>query len=83
MTLVVSCCLWVLLASLIALLPMRHQYVPGLALLLAAPALLIWIVFEAGLVWACLAVLAFVSLFRKPLRFIAARAGAWVLRKPL
>lgn len=71
MTLVVSCCLWVLTATAVALMPMRRQFLPGLILLLAAPALLIWILLAAGPVWALGAALAFVSLFRKPLRYLA------------
>ena len=34
-------CVWVLAATLVAMLPMRRQLLPGLALLLAAPVLLL------------------------------------------
>ncbi|MEM6376212.1 MAG: DUF2484 family protein [Pseudomonadota bacterium] len=71
MTLVVSCCLWVLTATAVALMPMRRQFLPDLILLLAAPALLIWVLLAAGRVWALGAALAFVSLYRKPSRYRA------------
>jgi len=72
--LVVLCCLWVLCATAVALLPMRYQYVPGFVLLLAAPGLLIWVMIEAGPIWGLFAMLAFVSMFRRPLRFLAMQA---------
>lgn len=81
MILTVMCCLWVLCATVVALLPMRHQYVPGFALLLIAPLLLVWVALQAGFIWGLLAALAFVSMFRKPLRFLALQAGGWVSRR--
>jgi hypothetical protein len=70
----VLCALWVLAASVTACLPMRHQYAPGLTLLLLAPILIIW----SGLVhgpWIAVAgVLAFISMFRNPLRYFWRRA---------
>lgn len=65
---------WVVAATVVALLPMRFQILPGLALLLAAP-LLIWrIGVEFGWLPALLGLAAFVSMFRKPLRYLALRA---------
>lgn len=73
MTVVLLACLWVVAGSLVAFLPMRHQYAPGIALLVLAP-VLIWMVGqEYGVVPAALAVLAFVSMFRNPLRYFARR----------
>ena len=60
-------CLWVVAAALVALLPMRRQYAPGLALLLAAPVLIVWIGAVHGWVPAGLGLAAFVSMFRRPL----------------
>ena len=65
--------LWVILASIVALMPMRRQFAPGIALLVAAPFLLVylgyqhnpWIVLAAGL--------AVVSMFRRPLFYIGKR----------
>ena len=67
-------CLWVLLATGVALLPMRLQMAPGLALLLAAPVLLVWIGWQAGLWWALGGLAAFLSMFRNPLIYFARRA---------
>ena len=39
---VLASCLWVLAASGTAMLPMRRQMVPGLALLATAPVLMVW-----------------------------------------
>ena len=69
-----ACIFWVLASAAVAMLPMRLQYVPGIALLLAAPVLIVL----AGLTWgwwvAALALFAFVSMFRNPLRYFLARA---------
>ncbi|MGA9435156.1 MAG: DUF2484 family protein [Roseobacter sp.] len=53
---------------------MRHQYVPGVALLILAPVLIVWLGTVVGWWAAALAVLAFVSMFRNPLRYLWARA---------
>ncbi|MBS1303816.1 DUF2484 family protein [Loktanella sp. SALINAS62] len=66
--------LWVIAATVTAFLPMRHQYVPGVALLLVAPVLIVWLGVDLGWLVAGLAVLAFVSMFRNPLRYLFARA---------
>ena len=65
---------WVLAATGVAMLPMRHQYVPGLILLLAAPVLIVWIGIDVAWWAAVLALFAFVSMFRNPLRYLWARA---------
>ncbi|MGL4319868.1 MAG: DUF2484 family protein [Paracoccaceae bacterium] len=64
-------CLWVLAAAATALMPMKRQMVPGVALLIAAPLLLIWIGFVHGWVWVALGTFAFVSMFRNPLIYFA------------
>jgi len=66
-------CVWVLLAVVTALLPMRRQYVPGVALLLLAPVLIIWIGVDFGAIIGVVALAAFVSMFRNPLKYIYAR----------
>lgn len=71
----IAACLWVLAATVTAFLPMRRQMVPGIALLVAAPVILIWIGTEHG-PWLALAGLAgFVSMFRNPLIHLARRAA--------
>ncbi|MFD1157452.1 DUF2484 family protein [Roseovarius aestuarii] len=67
-------CLWVLAASVVALLPLRYQYAPGIMLLLAAPVLIYLIGRNVGSWAGAAAALAFISMFRKPLRYFARRA---------
>ena len=62
--------LWVLVSALVAMLPMRRQYAPGLGLLLLAPGLILWIGWVHGWLWTALAAFAFVSMFRNPLRYL-------------
>ncbi len=66
--------LWVLASAGVAMLPMRHQYVPGVALLVAAPVLIYFIGAQVGWIPGLLALAAFVSMFRNPLRYFWARA---------
>lgn len=67
-------CLWVVAAAGVSMLPMRRQYAPGLALLVAAPVLIIWIGMVHGWFLAGFGAFAFVSMFRKPLWYLARRA---------
>lgn len=60
-------CLWILAATVVAFLPMRRQYVPGVALLLAAPVLIGWTAWVHGWLWGAFGAFAFVSMFRNPL----------------
>ena len=66
--------LWVIVASLTAMLPLRRQYVPGVCLLLCAPPLLGWIGWQHGGVWLLFSLFALVSMFRRPLLFFARKA---------
>jgi len=66
--------LWVVASAIVAMLPMRRQYIPGVALLIAAPVLLVWIGLVHGWAWTAFGVFAFVSMFRNPLRYLAAKA---------
>jgi len=75
---VLSACLWALAATGVALLPMRLQYAPGLALLLAAPGLVAWLAADHGPWLALAGAVAVVSLFRRPLRYLAGRMLARV-----
>ncbi|MGK7653423.1 DUF2484 family protein [Roseovarius sp. B08] len=73
MTLVVLCCLWVIAGTLVAMLPTRHQYAPGIFLLALAPVLIWMIGRDHGVIPAALAVLALLSMFRNPLRYFTRR----------
>lgn len=74
MMLVIVSGLWVIAATVVALLPMRQQYIPGVALLLAAPVLIFLLARSFGVWVAIVAIFAFVSMFRNPLRYFAKRA---------
>jgi hypothetical protein len=67
-------CLWVVAASVTAMLPMRRQMVPGLALLVAAPPLLVWVALDSGPWWALAGLLAILSMLRRPLIYFARKA---------
>lgn len=67
-------CFWVLAATVVAMLPMRRQFVPGLALLLLAPVLIGFIGWQHGWVFAVLGLVGFGSMFRNPLRYLWRRA---------
>lgn len=68
------CIGWVLAAALVAMLPMRHQYTPGVALLIAAPVLIVWVSISVAWWAGLLALAAFVSMFRNPIRYFWAKA---------
>ncbi|OWU80519.1 DUF2484 family protein [Phaeobacter sp. 22II1-1F12B] len=61
--------LWVFAATAVALLPMRLQMIPGLALLIAAPALIGAITLEFGWLAGIAGLAGFLSMFRHPLRY--------------
>jgi hypothetical protein len=67
-------CLWILLAAIVAMLPMKQQMLPGLVLLILAPFLLAWIGWFHGWGWMVAGILAFVSMFRNPLIYMVRRA---------
>lgn len=66
--------LWVIASAAVAMLPMRRQMVPGVALMLAAPVLLVWIGWVHGWIWLAIGLFAFVSMFRNPLLYFLRRA---------
>jgi Protein of unknown function (DUF2484) len=72
-TLLWASVIWVFAAVAVAMLPMRRQYIPGVALMLAAPVLIVMIGLQVGWAIALLALAAFVSMFRNPLRFLIAK----------
>lgn len=69
----ISAAIWVLAATVVAMLPMRLQWVPGVALLLVAPVLLGWMAVDHGPWWIVVGGLAFVSMYRRPLGYLARR----------
>jgi hypothetical protein len=62
-------CIWVLASAVVALLPMRMQYVPGVLLLILSVPLAIFVGIEVGWIWVGLVLFALLSMYRNP--FIA------------
>ena len=65
---------WAVLATIVALLPMRRQFLPGVTLLAAAPVLIVFIGVRHGFWIGGLGLLAFLSVFRNPLRYLVRKA---------
>ena len=82
MALILCGVIWVLVATVTALLPMRRQMGPGLALLVSAPVLISWGYQEAGAVIGLAFLLAFGSMFRRPLIHFGRRALGWPVVDP-
>lgn len=70
----ITASLWVIAATITALLPMRHQYKPGITLLVLAPIILLWIGYDKGWVLAVIGLVGFLSMFRNPLIYLYKRA---------
>ncbi len=66
--------LWAIAATIVALLPMRMQFPPGIILLISAPVLILWIGATHGWIWAALGLAAFLSMFRRPLWYLVRKA---------
>ena len=71
---VILACVWVLVATVTAMLPMRGQMVPGLILLVSAPVIIGWMAVAHGWWWGLLGLAAFASMFRNPLIYLYRRA---------
>lgn len=71
---VILACLWALAATAVALLPMRMQFPPGIVLLITAPALIAFLGYEHGALVALAGLAGFVSMFRRPLGYLARKA---------
>ena len=67
-------CFWVLASAVTAMLPMRRQMVPGVALLVAAPVLLWFIAQDYGFWVFLITLFAALSMFRNPLIYFVRRA---------
>ncbi len=74
MSLLLAACLWVIAATIVAMLPMRMQFVPGIILLGLAPVLILWMAYSLGWWAGLLGLAAFLSMFRNPLRHFYAKA---------
>ena len=67
--LIYAVAIWVFAATIVARLPRRRQFVPGVVLLAAAPFVIAWVGWVYGWVAGLLALAGFVSMFRNPLRY--------------
>lgn len=83
MTSGVAAILWVLAATVTAFLPYRRQFPPGITLLVLAPVVIVWIGYEHGWFWVLPALLAFLSMFRNPLIYMARRAMGRPVQRPV
>lgn len=83
MTSAVAAILWVLAATITAFLPYRRQFPPGIALLILAPVLIVWIGYENGWLWIVPAVIAFLSMFRNPLIYMTKRLLGHPVQRPV
>ncbi len=65
--------IWVILAAIVAMLPMRRQFAPGIVLLIVAPFLLVYLGYQHN-AWIVLAAsIAIISMFRRPLFYMGKR----------
>ena len=70
MTLLWACIIWVFYPVAFAMLPMLLQYIPAVILLIAAPIMTVWIGIQLNVWVSIVAVFAFGSMFRNPLRYL-------------
>ncbi len=75
-------CLWVLAATVTAMLPMRRQYAPGITLLVIAPFLIGWLAWTHGAWIGVAALVAFLSMFRNPLIYFVKKAMGKLVEIP-
>ncbi|WP_050928021.1 DUF2484 family protein [Aestuariivita boseongensis] len=61
---------WVIASTIVAFLPMRRQYLPGGILLILAPVVILFLGYQHGWLWSVPALLAFLSMYRNPLRYL-------------
>lgn len=60
---------WAIGSTIVAFLPMRRQYLLGGTLMLSAPLVILFLGYQHGWLWLVPAGLAFVSMYRNPLRY--------------
>jgi hypothetical protein len=67
-------CVWVLASAIVAMLPYRMQFPPGIALLVLSVPLLVFVGISHGWIWVAVVLAAVISMFRNPLRYFWKRA---------
>ena len=68
--------IWVIAATIVAVMPLHHQFRPGSLLLAASPPMLVMLALDFGLLVGMMACCAFVSMFRHPLRYFWSKLRA-------
>jgi hypothetical protein len=68
-------CLWVLAAAIVAMLPMRLQFAPGLTLLILSVPLAVFVGLQMGWIWVAAVLFAALSMYRRPLLALARHVG--------
>jgi len=74
-------CLWVLAAAVVAMLPMRNQYAPGLTLLVLSVPLAIFVGAQLGWIWVAVVLLAILSMYRRPFIALARHLRRRIVRE--
>lgn len=74
--------LWVLVIAGLSFLPVRRQFLPVAVLFIPAPALIFLIGVEFGWIAGVAALVAFVSMFRHPLRYFWRKARGLPVEVP-
>jgi hypothetical protein len=77
-----ACIVRVFVSAACAMLPMRYQYVPAVILLIAAPILILLIGIQVSAWVAIAAIVASISMFRNPLRYLWAKICSQNLQRP-
>ncbi len=67
-------CLWVLASAIVAMLPYRMQFPPGIVLLVLSLPLTVFVGYTHGWIWVAIVVAAILSMFRNPLRYFWRKA---------
>jgi hypothetical protein len=79
---IIFAALWVVAAAITAALPMRRQYPPGIVLLGLAPVMIGFLGYQHGAVWLLVGLVAFGSMFRRPLVYLARKAMGLDVTRP-
>ena len=82
MILLWACIGWVFASAACAMLPIRYQYVSAVILLIAAPILILLIGIQVSAWIAIAAIVASISMFRNPLRYLWAKIRGQNLQRP-
>ena len=66
--------LWVVASVITGMMPMKHQFIPGLTLLILTPFMLGFLGYQYSIWVVLLGLAAFISMFRNPLKYLVRKA---------